>query len=548
MQDFSTISIVLSADENYLWHLVETIWSIRRVTKDRKTNLYVLLDCNSERSFNDIGTEIMMFSTKMLEVIPIDINKACFFDKSKMSTTKFISAASYARIFLPEIFTGLDKILWLDCDLLVRKPLDEFWDVDVTGQYAAAIDDFTMEQSIKIELDECKVKRYFNAGVMLFNLKMIRSRKVNRLCKDRMYGTKPRFQDQTVLNSTYGEHVVWLSPRFNLHYTSYTNPKFNEWAFETWGESYGRGVEDPTIVHYTGIGTKPWDRPTPFYFDDYIENASMARDFVLSCHPCMFGRIRDALMRIEERVRFRPVKSRSHIPSVIGRKVNVCLTSYQRRIDTVGQVIRNLLNQSIPPDNVYLTLSREEFPRGLRQLPSDIMTLAESSKLKVVWTTKNTKTMKKLFHALQYMDGGDLCLLVDDDMFVPHDFIEARLEDFYKFGEKVGVSSNDGLERLVGCVVSGAGSLMSKDMLDGWDNFMTEDVVATYEDDWAYMFIMRLNHRFFAAASMYQKSMYRYMDYEPSSCYNTRRTLSVMGRRYKSIRSERNSKKKKTEE
>lgn len=527
MQDFSTISICLSADERYIWHLFDTLWSIRKVSQTRRTDVYVLLDCLSLPSYYEISTEILRLSTTTLNIIPINVNKAIDADKSRISTTSAITFSSYARIFLPEIFPNMSKILWLDCDLIVMKPLDEFWDIDVTGKYAAAVDDFTMEHSIHQELVECRVSRYFNAGVMLFNLDEIKKDGVNEKCKEVMYGTKPRFQDQTVLNSCFKENVIWLSPRFNLHYTSYSNPAFEKWAMSTFHERYKSEMEDPTIVHFTGIGTKPWQKPTPFYLNEYWDNASEARSFILTSAPTMFKRvIMD--MRRYECPSFSSVKSPTYIPHMKERKIHVCITSYPPRIKGVADVVKNMVEQTIKPDTIFLTLSKLEFQNETESLPEELVELIDDGTLAVNWTDDNTKTMKKVFPVLDKMEPDDLIVIIDDDITFPNDFIERRLNDFYKFGQKFGISSNHDCEAEVSCVVSGAGSMMERRMLDGYERFLTKDVVSTFEDDWAYMFIMRLNGYRFIACSDYPKTRYDYKKLAPSKCYNTKKTIKVM--------------------
>lgn len=540
MQDFSTISICLSADERYIWHLVETIWSIRKVSSARKTNVYVLLDVADSEKFHSIASELVRFSTKTMEIIPIDVNSSTSMDKSKISITKDITYASYARLFLPELFPMLDKILWLDCDLVVRKPLDEFWDVDVRGRYAAAIDDVTMEYSIRVELDECNVKRYFNAGVILLNLEKIRKDGIDKKFFDVMYNTKPRFQDQTVLNKCFKENVVWLSPRFNLHYSSFANTRFHSWIDKVYGERIPENSNIPTIVHFTGVGTKPWqEHPARFYYDEYIRNASEAASFVGSSSPCNFNIVRIHLRETMRKIRLANIQQPVYIPKIKDRNIFVCMTSYPRRINYVSDTIATILEQSIKPDAIFVTLSRSEFPRGYDSLPENLRHLVESGHVTINWTDENTKTMKKLFPVLDHMDGRDLAVIVDDDIIFDPDFIKTRLNDFYKYGERFAISGTHRIWERTHCIISSAGTMIERRMLNGWERFLDDTVVKTYEDDWAYTFIMLLNDCYFVACSTYPLTAYRFAKLAPSGCYRTKYTISVMLKKFRELEHDR---------
>lgn len=497
-------------------------------------NLYVLLDCESKSAYEDLAREAFYMSTKTLNVIPVNVNEVVHLDRDNISVTDYISYASYVRIFLPEIFPGLDKILWLDCDLIVRRPLDEFWDIDLTGRYVAAVDDFTMERSIQVELKECCVNRYFNAGVAIFNLKLIRETGVNETCKRMMYNRKPRFQDQTVLNTCYRENVLWLSPKFNLHYTSFSSQYFQEWADKSFGERYS-SHDDPSVIiaHYTGIGSKPWEKDCGFYYDEYVKNSSELRTFIQQSASSMFKNAKADMTRYEQTIPFVRIPPKKSMPKKLDRRVFVCFTSYPARVNGIHTVVKNMLSQTVVPTNIIVTLAREEFPNGEHDLPKAFRDMLANNRVLLNWTDENTRTMKKLFPALGFIDKpNDLIVIIDDDITYISNFIEQRIDDFYRYGERFGISSNDAIESSVGSAVSGAGSLIERKMLDGYNEFLTKRVIETYEDDWVYAFIMKTNGRFFVNCSTYDKSRYTYKKMNPSNCYDTKHTIKVLSHRY----------------
>lgn len=123
--------------------------------------------------------------------------------------------------------------------------------------------------------------------------------------------------------------------------------------------------------------------------------------------------------------------------------INIALTSYPKRITNCVSVINSVLDNTIPPDRVYLTLSHLEFPDYERSLPQDLFRLIMlSNKVVLNWVEDNTKSMKKVFPILPYLEDDDIIIDIDDDMLIPKDFIAARLQDFQANGSAHPITSN----------------------------------------------------------------------------------------------------------
>lgn len=75
-----------------------------------------------------------------------------------------LSYATFFRYFIPK-YVGEVRVLYLDSDIIVRKPIDELWYLDVTGiSWVAVRDDF--------------YTHIFNAGFLLINNDMWRAENV----------------------------------------------------------------------------------------------------------------------------------------------------------------------------------------------------------------------------------------------------------------------------------------------------------------------------------------------------------------------------------
>ena len=86
-----------------------------------------------------------------------------------------------------------------------------------------------------------------------------------------------------------------------------------------------------------------------------------------------------------------------------GRKACIALTSWKKRINTVGLTIFNLMCVCGPEFHIVLTLAEEEFPRKERELPRDLVLMNKAGVFEILWVKKNYKPFKKwIFCAARY--------------------------------------------------------------------------------------------------------------------------------------------------
>ncbi|CAD6218415.1 unnamed protein product [Miscanthus lutarioriparius] len=58
----------------------------------------------------------------------------------KYRNPKYLSMLNHLRFYLPEVYPKLDKILFLDDDIVVQKDLTRLWDVDLNGKVNGAVE------------------------------------------------------------------------------------------------------------------------------------------------------------------------------------------------------------------------------------------------------------------------------------------------------------------------------------------------------------------------------------------------------------------------
>lgn len=157
-------------------------------------------------------------------------------------------------------------------------------------------------------------------------------------------------------------------------------------------------------------------------------------------------------------------------------------------------MINSILDNTVKPDRIYLTLSHLEFPNYEEDLPSDLNKLVmTSNKVILNWVEKNHKSMKKVFPILQYLEDDDIIIDIDDDMILPKDFIESRMNDFERNCQMHPITSNLKKSINLDNLIMSCYSLFQKKMLDGYEKFLVPTVLDTCNDDRTYLYLCHLN-------------------------------------------------------
>jgi len=171
----------------------------------------------------------------------------------------------YFRLFLDEMLPGdVERVLYLDADVVVRRPLTELWATELADAAVAAVRDAYMPWVVRDRslawrsLDVAPESAFFNSGVMLMSLERWRESQVGL----RTVELLPRFRtDQDALNVVLADRWLALHPRWNVqsyHLTGDTNLAYAAEGYER----LDAALADPAIVHYTGGSfNRPWQEP-----------------------------------------------------------------------------------------------------------------------------------------------------------------------------------------------------------------------------------------------------------------------------------------------
>lgn len=249
----TTMNIFFASNDNYVQHLSVSIASILiNSLPNEKFNFYILdgniSDNNknillSLKNIKDFNMEFIHVQDEMFKMCPI--TSVCY----------HISNQCYYRYIIPLVKPELEKVLYLDCDIVIKDSLEDLWNIDLKDNYVAAVEDLSL-----ITNDDAKrlgTNHYFNSGVLLINNELWkRDDIINTLFKNTQeIHDKIRWVDQCVLNYTFKDKVLFVSPKYNLQHSAYNDTKYN--LYKKNEIEYAKAF--PVIVHYTGCD-KPWHK------------------------------------------------------------------------------------------------------------------------------------------------------------------------------------------------------------------------------------------------------------------------------------------------
>ena len=139
------MNICLSCDNNYAQYAGVVIASILlNSNNDYHLNFYIL-DGNIEQENKNKIDKLKEIKDFNLKFVPIDEN---LFDVyKKIGTHSYISLSTYYRLKLPSLLPDVDKVLYLDCDVIVNSDLSKLFENDISDYYAAGVKDIAVNSS-----------------------------------------------------------------------------------------------------------------------------------------------------------------------------------------------------------------------------------------------------------------------------------------------------------------------------------------------------------------------------------------------------------------
>lgn len=252
----STLNIVLSTDNNYVMPTGILMCSVC-VNTPCKIAFFVL----TGKGFSEKSKSLMQQSVKGYDAsvvfLPVPENLESLLPMGKPGQPQYITVATYYRLFLQDILPeSIDKVLYLDGDIVCRSSLLPLWNTDIEGKPVAAVYEIENNDHRYERLCYDEKDGYFNAGVLLINMKYWREHDVQKTFIEFLNNHSDRivYHDQDVLNSVFHDNKVVLDVKFNV-LNSYFVRDDIRYLYSK--EEIEAVRKEPVLVHFSSH-LKPW--------------------------------------------------------------------------------------------------------------------------------------------------------------------------------------------------------------------------------------------------------------------------------------------------
>ena len=163
------------------------------------------------------------------------------------------SEAAMYRFLIPHVLPAtVDKVIYLDSDVIVNLDIEELWRIRIVGEPLAAVPVSYQNADIQAGIKRArkmfrmcedggvKAAEYFNSGVLLMNLNSFRDEDDTIISAIESIAVYPEYEflDQDVLNYCFAARALRLPVKFN--------------RAVRYERTEGKGVVANKIYHYAG--------------------------------------------------------------------------------------------------------------------------------------------------------------------------------------------------------------------------------------------------------------------------------------------------------
>lgn len=266
----NNVAIAVAANDYFIPYCATFLKSVAEHGNSKKNYDILLLS----QDVSDINVKKMEKLLSAWENVSLRvIDPSVLIDQYTFHIRGHFSKETYYRLVLPELLPNYDKVLYLDSDMIAMDDVAKIYDENVDGYLLAACHDADTaglyngyEKDKKRYTDQVlKLKepyQYFQAGVLLLNLKEFRKRYTTKQILDFAVSENWQLLDQDILNKLCEGAVKYIDMSWNVmvDFAGVRISQIIALAPRWLNEMYQEARKNPKIIHYAGP-QKPWFEP-----------------------------------------------------------------------------------------------------------------------------------------------------------------------------------------------------------------------------------------------------------------------------------------------
>ena len=269
--DEKAVPVVLAANDHYAPILCTCLESIKEHISETVSYDFAVFHTDITNQNQDRISSIFKASENVrLQFINISSIVADY----KLDAREHITTETFYRFLILDIMKNYEKVVYIDCDLVVNKDIAKLHQTELGDSLIAAVRDVDFIGQLNIpgattlsySRETLKLKdpwQYFQAGVLIFNVPQMRRlttvTELLELADKDLY----RYSDQDILNILCQGQVTYLDPKWNHIFNCHGERIKNVivWDPAALYEKYMESRKNPYIIHYAGF-CKPWEEPS----------------------------------------------------------------------------------------------------------------------------------------------------------------------------------------------------------------------------------------------------------------------------------------------
>ena len=238
--------VAFCCDDNYLIPACIMLESLMKKNKDVHFIAHTFVDDLSEKSVEKLKNTLANGGSELIShVLPEHVMELI----QNAPTLQHVSIATYYRLFLPYVIEeSVRKVLYLDCDILIRGSVEELFKEMGPDIFILGVSDINEED----HGNRVGVDVYVNAGVLTMDMAGFRKMytkesMVEEISKIMSQPTKIIMGDQDIINMLFAGHIEKVSETYNFQRLTQKAYCLKHYSF----------VKKAVIAHFIAAD-KPW--------------------------------------------------------------------------------------------------------------------------------------------------------------------------------------------------------------------------------------------------------------------------------------------------
>ena len=257
----NSVHIAINIDNKYIYPAIVYLTSLFD-NRAKTTFYYINVLTNGKlgkNATNKINYVVDKFGNNFVKIIYHNLG-----DDFKDATEWHLP--SYYKIALPSLLPNVDRIIFIDSDMINLEDLTEMYNFKFKEKvYFAGILDYinhlTQLRDFNLSSD-----KYINAGVLIMNLKAMREDSIEAKLREFVSNHTCIFWDQTAINCVCRNNIQNLPYKYNVFafdqfYKLVELNNHQKFQYKYTERQLKNFFEEPTNFHYVSLD-KPWLRST----------------------------------------------------------------------------------------------------------------------------------------------------------------------------------------------------------------------------------------------------------------------------------------------